>query len=85
MRAAMAGSSKATVTAVGWPWATSRAKLGPLRGADGELETDLGRVCSDDLGHAQEGLVFNAFGGADDDLAGAQMRADAGECGAEEF
>ena len=41
MRAAMAGSSKATVMAVGWPWATSMAKLGPLKAPMGSAETDL--------------------------------------------
>jgi hypothetical protein len=38
-----------------------------------------------DFGHAEEGAIFNAFGSAQDDLAGVEMRADAGEGETEEF
>ena len=40
MRAATSGSSKAMVTAVGWAWATSRAKLGPLRAPMGRTKSE---------------------------------------------
>ena len=39
MRVAMAGSAKATVTAVGCAWATSRAKLGPLKAPMGRTRS----------------------------------------------
>ena len=39
----------------------------------------------DDLGHAQEGVVFHSLGGGDDDLAVVHVGAQAGEGGAQEF
>ena len=44
-----------------------------------------GQAVGDDFGHAEEGVVFNALGGADDDLAGVKMGARGGQGGAEEF
>ena len=51
-----------------------------LTGRDGLAEAG-----GDDFSHAQEGVVFNAFGGADDDLAGTEPGANASQRGAQEF
>ena len=51
----------------------------------GSSEASFREASRDDLGHAQEGLVFNTFGGADDDLAGMEVRAKTGQGGAEEL
>ena len=52
---------------------------------DQGLDRQSGEAFRDDLGHAQVGVVFNALGGADDDLAGVKMGAEAGEGGAEKL
>ena len=49
------------------------------------LRGRLGEAGGDDLGHAEEGVVLNALGGADDDLSVVEVRADAGNGGAEEL
>ena len=48
--------------------------------ACGSRRAGLSHARGDDLGHAQEGMVLNAFGSADDDLAGVKMRAESGKC-----
>jgi len=49
------------------------------------LSSVFGEAGGDDLGHAEEGAVFNALGGADDDLAGVEMGAETSERGTEEL
>ena len=48
-------------------------------------ETLLGEARRDDLSHAKKGPVFNALGGADDDLAGMKVGAKTGKGGAEKL
>ncbi len=95
MSAAICGSAKARVTAVGWPCATSAAKLGPESapmgresGVSGVGEPGPGasaETLRDHLGHAQETPVLQALGGADQQLAGTQVRADAQQGGAQKL
>ena len=60
-------------------------EAGPGERADGEQKPGRLEGCGEHLRHAAEGVVLNALGGADHELAGAQMRADAEQRGAEKL
>ena len=60
------------------PAATSCAKEGPLRTAKG-----LAVAAATDLGHAEEGGLFDALAGAEDDLVCGEQRRDVGDDAAE--
>ena len=67
-----------------------QGEAGAAEGADGKFDPRLTRgigsqAIGDDLGHAQVRVVFNALGGADDDLAGMNERPQTGQCGAEKL
>ena len=68
------GSCAAATIAVGLPAATSCAKEGPLRDA-----ARIARDGGDDLGHAEEGVLLDAFAGADDDLFAREQGANVGD------
>ena len=67
MRAAISVSSKAMLTALGWPCATSRANEGPENAPTGKVRPTSARLLTI-TSVIRRGLVFDALGGADDDL-----------------
>ena len=79
------GSLKAMVTAVGWPCATSAAKLGPESAPMESRRPGRFERLREHLGHAEMGALFKALGGADHELAVAQVGPNALQSGAEKL